>query len=160
MRSIAGPARSHAARPLLIRGSDIAWIALAVALLLLLAAMTGCASTATSKASSADDGESEGARGRGYSSDDPIGVRDLGWSRDALNESYYLNLLRGPEGQQVHYRLIGPCCAFDVDGKPTPHGELHRYRVQYRGMGDYVILYLDPKGQDELRPPEGLVLTD
>ena len=116
--------------------------------------LVGCASTAETVAAPVDH------EWWGYSRDNPIGVKDLGWSQDALNETYYLNLLRGPEGQEVHYRLIGECCAVDSEGKPSRRGTLHRYKVHYQGLGNYVILYFDPKGRDELQPPKGFALTD
>ncbi len=66
----------------------------------------------------------------------------------------YLNALRGPQGETVHYRRLGPCCEFEREGT-SQRGFLSRYEVWYAGLGQPVVLYLNMFEEARLQAPQG-----
>mgnify|MGYP001580113121 CR=1 FL=1 len=55
----------------------------------------------------------------------------------------YLNALRGPRGEVVHYQRIGACCAFDTPADERGKGFLDQYRLHYVGLEKPLDIYLD-----------------
>ena len=55
----------------------------------------------------------------------------------------YLNSLRGPKGEVVHYRSLGHCCRFDAPQAASGKGFLDRYEVRYDGLPKPSILYFN-----------------
>jgi len=55
----------------------------------------------------------------------------------------YLNALRGPGGEVVHYQRIGACCPFDTPAVERGKGFLDQYRLHYDGLEKPVDIYLN-----------------
>lgn len=60
-----------------------------------------------------------------------------------LSEWRYLNALRGPRGEVVHYQRIGACCAFDTPAGERGKGFLDRYTLHYDGLEKPLDIYLN-----------------
>jgi tetratricopeptide (TPR) repeat protein len=67
----------------------------------------------------------------------------------------YLNALRGPQGEVVHYQRLGYCCAFDTDAAESGKGFLDRYTVSYVGRDKPLILYLNMFEDSQPQAPVG-----
>lgn len=68
----------------------------------------------------------------------------------------YLNALRGPQGQVVHFRSLGQCCFFKVDGRlGVDKGFLDRYELTYEGLAKPVILHLTMFETSDIAAPVG-----
>ena len=67
----------------------------------------------------------------------------------------YLNALRGPHGEAVHYLRLGHCCAFDSTRAEGGKGFLDRYQLQYEGQAQAVLLYLNMFDEGPLQAPWG-----
>jgi len=69
----------------------------------------------------------------------------------------YLNALRGPEGQKVHYDRIGSCCEFDTPSSPFEgKGLLEVYEIDYEGLEAPRELYFNWYDESEPMIPAGL----
>jgi len=55
----------------------------------------------------------------------------------------YLNALRGPHGEVVHYQRVGACCAFDTPADERGKGFLDQYTVRYDGLEKPLDIYLN-----------------
>lgn len=76
--------------------------------------------------------------------------------RDYAAEWAYLNALRGPQGQLVHYRSLGHCCRFNAPDAEGGRGFLDRYEVGYDGLAQPAILYFTLFADDlRLEAPAG-----
>ncbi len=53
----------------------------------------------------------------------------------------YLNALRGPHGEVVHYRSLGPCCFFVSEQASRGKAFLDRYAVEYEGLSAPLVLH-------------------
>ncbi len=82
--------------------------------------------------------------GYGLHPHDPIRV---GWGDRGLMA--FLELLRGPHGERIAWKRVGPCCG---TGAPT---ELEVFEVTYEGLASPVNLYLDPNTSDAVHAPDG-----
>ena len=60
-----------------------------------------------------------------------------------VSEWRYLNALRGPHGEVVHYQRIGACCAFETKAVERGKGFLDQYTLIYEGLDKPVTIYLD-----------------
>ncbi|WP_426756273.1 fibril protein [Myxococcus sp. Y35] len=83
----------------------------------------------------------------GFHPQDPIRV---GWGDRGLMA--FLELLRGPHGERIAWRRVGPCCG---TGAPT---ELEVFEVTYDGLAAPVNLYLDPNTAGAVHAPHGFSL--
>ncbi|WP_240358519.1 fibril protein [Myxococcus vastator] len=83
----------------------------------------------------------------GFHPQDPVRV---GWGDRGLMA--FLELLRGPQGQRIAWRRVGPCCGV---GAPT---ELEVFEVTYDGLAAPVSLYLDPNTAGAVHAPNGFNL--
>ena len=55
----------------------------------------------------------------------------------------YLNALRGPRGEVVHYRWIGACCVFETEAAEQRKGFLDHYSLGYEGLTKPLDIYLN-----------------
>ena len=70
-------------------------------------------------------------------------------------EWQYLNALRGPRGEVVHYQRLGYCCAFDTDAAESGKGFLDQYALTYEGLAKPFILYLNMFEDGQRQAPAG-----
>jgi hypothetical protein len=77
----------------------------------------------------------------GFNPQDPVRV---GWGNEGMMA--FLDLLRGPQGQRVAWRRMGPTQGLEV------------FEVTYEGLAAPVQLYLDPMNGDAIRAPEGFTI--
>lgn len=59
------------------------------------------------------------------------------------SEWRYLNALRGPRGEVVHYQRIGACCPFDTPAVERGKGFLDHYQLHYDGLEKPLDIYLN-----------------
>ncbi len=86
----------------------------------------------------------------GFDQADPIKT-----GRGFAAEWRYLNALRGPHGEIMHYRYLGYCCVFDTDAAERGKGFLDRYALTYEGLTKPFILYLDMFQAGQAQAPAG-----
>ncbi|MBT9613947.1 MAG: sel1 repeat family protein [Burkholderiales bacterium] len=75
------------------------------------------------------------------------------------SEWRYLNALRGPSGEIVHYQRLGHCCTFNTDAAERGKGFLDQYEVSYDGLAQPLILYLNMFEEAQLSAPLGFAFT-
>lgn len=97
----------------------------------------------------------------GYSPEDPIlvGTEDL--KEGPANEKAYLDLITGPNGEEVMYERTGSCCEFETGNSPLGSGLLDQYELRYEGLVEPVTLYLnmyDPDPDGNVQAPKGFKL--
>lgn len=71
----------------------------------------------------------------------------------------YLNALRGPSGEIVHYQRLGHCCPFDSDAAERGKGFLDQYELIYDGLAKPLILYLNMFEEAQLIAPLGFTIA-
>lgn len=86
----------------------------------------------------------------GYRAEDPVRV---GWGNPGVLA--FFELLRGPEGQRIAWKRLGPCC--DNTARPE-HAGLEVYEVSYEGLNLPVRLYIDPNHGAAIRAPHGFTI--
>lgn len=80
--------------------------------------------------------------------------------QDYAAEWRYLNALRGPNGEVVHYRALGHCCYFVATDAERGKGFLDRYEVSYDGIAKPAILYFNLFADDvQLLAPAGFTFV-
>lgn len=89
----------------------------------------------------------------GYSEEDPILVGSEKLNDGPANERAYLDLLTGPNGEEISYNRLGSCCEFETENSPFGGGLLDKYEVTYEGLDKPVILYMNMYDPD----PDGIV---
>lgn len=62
---------------------------------------------------------------------------------DYAAEWRYLNALRGPRGEVVHYQWIGSCCVFETEAAEQGKGFLDQYSLRYEGLAKPRVIYLN-----------------
>ena len=72
-----------------------------------------------------------------------------------LDQTVYLESLRGPQGQVVTYKRIGSCCMFKTAEGPFGNGLLDKYEVNYEGLATPAVLYFDMYNSEPLQVPNG-----
>lgn len=82
-----------------------------------------------------------GASAYGFGPEDPVRV---GWGNEGMMA--FLDLLRGPEGQRVAWRRLGPSQGLEV------------FEVSYDGLPAPVRLYLDPMNGGAIHAPSGFTI--
>ena len=75
------------------------------------------------------------------------------------SEWRYLNALRGPNGEIIHYQRLGHCCAFNTDAVERGKGFLDQYELTYDGLAQPLILYLNMFEEAQAQAPLGLTFT-
>lgn len=99
----------------------------------------------------------------GYSQDDPVKVGTENINDGPSNERAYLELLTGPNGEAISYNRLGSCCEFETENGPFGGGLLDRYEIEYEGLEEPIILYLnmyDPDPDGIIQAPKGLKLKE
>jgi TPR repeat protein len=97
------------------------------------------------------------ARLTGVATDPGYGGRDdpIRAGSDYGAEWAYLNALRGPHGEVVHYRSLGPCCFFVHPDAPRGRAFLDRYEVEYDGAPPVILHFTLFAGDTRLEAPAG-----
>ncbi len=72
-----------------------------------------------------------------------------------IAEWRYLNALRGPKGELVHYQRMGACCAFDTQAAESGKGFLDQYTLTYDGLEKPVAIFLNMFEEGALQAPLG-----
>ena len=91
----------------------------------------------------------------GFDKDHPIRA-----GQDYFSQWRYLNALRGPKGEVVHYRSLGLCCYFISSEAEHGKGFLDRYEVHYEGQAKPAILYFNLFTDDvQLLSPAGFTFV-
>lgn len=99
----------------------------------------------------------------GYSQDNPIKVGTENINDGPSNERAYLDLLTGPNGEAISYDRLGSCCEFETENSPFGGGLLDRYEIEYEGLEEPIVLYLnmyDPDPDGNVQAPKGLKLRE
>jgi hypothetical protein len=92
----------------------------------------------------------------GYSEKSPVIVGG-GFGNGSKHLYSFLNALRGPEGQVVHYRRVGTCCSFKTPNSPFGDSDvLEVYEITYDGLKEPKRLYFDWDDTAEVLVPVGL----
>ena len=71
----------------------------------------------------------------------------------------YLNALRGPRGELVHYQRIGACCVFDNAAAENGKGFLDQYQLSYQGLAKPLDVYLNMFVSGTLQAPLGFTFV-
>ncbi len=94
----------------------------------------------------------------GFSEKKPVMVQG-GFGEGGHNVYRFLNALRGPKGEVVHYRRIGTCCEFKTKKSPFGGKELLEvYEVSYDGFMPK-RLYFNWYDDGEILIPVGFTAT-
>lgn len=75
------------------------------------------------------------------------------------NQRAYLSALRGPNGETVQFSRIGSCCEFKSKSGVFGMGLLDKYEVNYQGLDEPVILYLNGYDYDSPKAPAGFTFV-
>jgi hypothetical protein len=78
------------------------------------------------------------------------------------NRTYqFLNTLRGPNGEDVHYDRVGTCCPFNSPKSPFEDGGalLEVYVISYKGLETPRRLYFNWYDEGEMMIPKGLTAS-
>jgi hypothetical protein len=90
----------------------------------------------------------------GFAEQSPVKVG--GGYGDGLKNTYgFLNALRGPGGEVVHYSRVGTCCNFKTKNSPFGEESLEVYEISYEG-GPTKRLYFNWFDKGDLLVPVGL----
>jgi hypothetical protein len=92
----------------------------------------------------------------GYAAAEPILIG--GGIKDGSKNIYsFLNALRGPDGQKVHYDRVGSCCPFETPNSPFGgKGLLELYEISYEGHAEPKHLYFNWYDAKDPMVPFGL----
>lgn len=95
----------------------------------------------------------------GYSEDNPVQVGG-GFKAGPPHERFYLDQLRGPNGERISYRRLGSCCSFPSESDPYGGGTvpLDMYKVTYRGSTGEIIIYINMYDLVDPRAPVGFTV--
>lgn len=95
----------------------------------------------------------------GYTENNPINVGGVKTSEGPLNERRFLNALEAPNGNQITYVRLGSCCPFKTpNGMIDNMGMLDKYKVEWVGQAEPVILFINMYDYGELKCPLGLAI--
>jgi hypothetical protein len=88
----------------------------------------------------------------------PIMVGGVVDSNGPSNERAYLDLLAGPNGEEISYNRVSSCCAFKSDRGFMGKGLLDVYEVKYEGMKKPIMLYINMYDYQTLYAPVGFTI--
>lgn len=88
----------------------------------------------------------------GFSPDNPIRVGPI-TARGA--HLFYLNSLRGQNGEPVEYERTGACCSFDDASLPMGGGLIDVYKISIDGRTDALTLFVDMYRKGPPKIPAG-----
>jgi len=96
----------------------------------------------------------------GYSEKNPVQVGGA-LESGPMNERFYLDQLRGPNGQKIYYERLGSCCHFPSESDFYGNGKvpLDMYKVAYMGIEEPVIIYINMYDLVEPKAPVGFTVT-
>ncbi len=90
----------------------------------------------------------------GFTEETPVKVG--GGYGGGIESTYrFLNALRGPRGEVVHYVRVGTCCSFKTKNSPFGEESLEVYEISYEG-GPTKRLYFNWFDKGDLLVPSGL----
>lgn len=95
----------------------------------------------------------------GLTPENPIVLGDGNPGNGPLNETLFLETLKGPEGEKISYRRLGSCCAFETPNGILGSGLLDKYEITYEGLDEPISLYFNMYDQGEPKVPAGLSTT-
>ncbi|MDG1331871.1 MAG: 2-dehydro-3-deoxyphosphooctonate aldolase [Crocinitomicaceae bacterium] len=88
----------------------------------------------------------------------PILVGGVVDSKGPQNEGAYLDLLAGPNGEEISYKRVKSCCSFKSDRGFMGKGLLDVYEVKYEGLRKPVLLYINMYDYQTLYAPIGFTI--
>ena len=91
----------------------------------------------------------------GYTENLPI---NLGFANKlkAVDATYYLNALQGPNQQTISYKKMESCCPFITKSGEMGTGLLDKYEITWEGQKKSIYLYINIYEKGELLIPVGL----
>lgn len=91
----------------------------------------------------------------GYTEENPVKVGGFNEKSGPAKERAFLNALLGPDGQELTYKRLGSCCPFETPNGIAGYGLLDMYEIEYEGLKEPIILYLNMYDSEELYVPVG-----
>ena len=91
----------------------------------------------------------------GYTEGNPVKVGGVEKSEGPLNERRFLNALAGPNGERITYSRLGSCCHFKTKNGIMGGGLLDKYQVQWEGLAEPVLIYINMYDYGPLKVPAG-----
>lgn len=88
----------------------------------------------------------------------PIMVGGVADSKGPLNERTYLDLLAGPNGEEISYKRVRSCCAFKTDRGFLGEGLLDVYLIRYEGLEKPIELFINMYDYSTLYAPVGFTI--
>jgi len=88
----------------------------------------------------------------------PIMVGGVSDSKGPQNERAYLDLLAGPEGQEITYNRVKSCCSFSTERGFMGKGLLDVYKITYQGQKEPIYLYINMYDYQTLYAPMGFTI--
>lgn len=93
----------------------------------------------------------------GYTSENPINVGGLKAGSMVMKERAYLDILAGPNGEDITYYRLRSCCPFETENGMMGGGLLDVYIIDY---GEKDTLYINMYDPGDLKIPNGLQQKD
>jgi hypothetical protein len=88
----------------------------------------------------------------------PIMVGGVADSKGPSNERAYLDLLLGPNGEEISYKRIESCCSFKSERGFMGKGLLDVYEIRYEGLKKPIFLYINMYDYSTLYAPVGFTI--
>lgn len=88
----------------------------------------------------------------------PIMVGGVTDSKGPSNERAFLDLLAGPNGEEISYTRVSSCCSFKSERGFMGKGLLDVYEVKYEGLRKPVMLYINMYDYQTLYAPVGFTI--
>lgn len=93
----------------------------------------------------------------GYSQQNPILIGRIYGNLGRENEDIYFGRLAGPNGEELHYEMIGTCCEFETGDVLMGKGVLDEFKIWWEGSEEKK-LYVNMYKEAEVFCPVGLTL--
>jgi hypothetical protein len=78
----------------------------------------------------------------GFSPKTPIKVGGI--TNNKVRAQNFLNALKGPNGEKIHYSRIGSCCHFKTPNALIGNeGVLDQYEIHYEGLKKTILIYIN-----------------
>jgi hypothetical protein len=94
----------------------------------------------------------------GYDKDYPINVFFYNTKDDSVNQERFLNALAGPKGEKISFKKLESCCPFPSTHTEMGAGFLDVYEVQWDGLKEPLLLYMNIYEKGYLKVPVGFGL--
>ena len=92
----------------------------------------------------------------GYHPDYPINTGFTTIQEGEHNDKYFLNALKGPQGETLSYEKTGNCCPFPSKKTEMGVGLLTLYQIKWKGLKNPITLYFNSYEKGDLLIPIGL----